>query len=113
PVLVRLRQPTTTGFIGGERSVETLQISGPRRPACIGSRQVVLAAAQQGTMVRHRLRPRWLGGRWCTGTYDGRLTYQLQPACDPGPVRTRVEACPMFIMPPRTLATFHFRVTAR
>jgi hypothetical protein len=65
-------------------------------------------------MIRHRLRPRWLGGRWCTGTYDGRVTYQVQPACvDPGPIRARVVACPMFIMVPRTLATFRFRVTAR
>jgi len=113
-VLVRFRQPMTTGYNGGELTVEALQISGPSRPRCIGSGRVVLAAAQSGTTIRHTLRPRWLGGRWCTGTYDGRVTYQVQPACtDPGPVRARIIACPMFIMAPRTLATFHFRVTAR
>jgi hypothetical protein len=75
---------------------------------------VVLAAAPSGTTIRHTLRPRWLGGRWCTGTYNGQVTYQVQPACtDPGPVKAMVIACPMFIMAPRTIATFHFRVTAR
>jgi hypothetical protein len=113
-VLVRFRQPMTTGETGDERSIEALEVSGPSRPQCIGSRRVVLAAAQAGTKIRHLLRPRWLGGRWCTGTYDGRVTYQVQPDCtDPGPVKAKDVACPMFIMAPRTLATFHFRVTAR
>ena len=104
----------TTGYTGVEQSIEALEVSGPSRPQCIGARRVVLAAAQAGTTIRHMLRPRWLGGRWCTGTYEGRVTYQVLPSCtDPGPVRGRVVACPMFIMAPRTLATFHFRVTAR
>lgn len=113
-VLVRFRQPITTGYNGAQRRIEALQISGPSRPQCIGSRRVVLAATQAGRMVRHRLHPRWLGGRWCTGIYRGRVTYQIEPACvDPGPVRATSVACPMYIMAPRTLATFHFRVTAR
>jgi hypothetical protein len=112
-VLVRFRQPISTGYSGDERSLEALEISGPSRPECIGFRRVVLAAAPAGTMIRHRLRPRWLGGRWCTGVYRGRLTYQVEPACGPGPVRAIPIACPMFIMAPRTIATFHFRVTAR
>ena len=113
-VLVRFRQPLTTGSNADERTVEALEVSGPARPECIGSARVVLASARAGTMVSRRLRPNRLGGRWCTGTYDGRLTYQEQPVCtDPGPVRAKVVACPMFIMAPRTLATFHFRVTAR
>lgn len=113
-VLVRFRQPMTTGYTGGERTIEALQISGPSRPRCIGSRRVLLAAAQAGTMIRHRLRPRWLGGRWCAGLYRGRVTYQVEPACSgPRPLRTNVIACPMFISAPRTVATFRFRVTAR
>jgi hypothetical protein len=113
-VLVRFRQPMTTGDNGDERSFEALDVSGPSRPRCIGSRRVVLAAAREGTTIRHMLRPRWLGGRWCTGTYEGRVTYQVEPDCtDPGPVKAKAIACPMFIMAPRTLATFHFRVTAR
>jgi hypothetical protein len=103
----------TTGDNGDERSFEALQISGPSRAQCIASTRVVLPAAREGTTIRHTLRPHWLGGSWCTGTYEGRLTYQVEPACtDPGPVKAKVVACPMFIMAPRTLATFHFRVTA-
>ncbi|HLI58737.1 MAG TPA: hypothetical protein VKV21_03640 [Solirubrobacteraceae bacterium] len=117
-VLVRFRQPMTTGYSGDERAIEALEISGPSRPVCIGSRRILLGAAPAGTMMRHRLRPRWLGGRWCTGLYRGRLTYQVEPACGPGPIRAMPAAptpiaCPMFIMAPRTIATFHFRVTAR
>jgi len=112
-VLIRFRQPMTTGENGDERSFETLEVSGPSRPECIGSRRIGLAAAHEGTTIRHTLRPRWLGGRWCTGTYEGRITYQVEPSCiNPGPVQVKVIACPMFIMAPRTLATFHFRVTA-
>ncbi len=113
-VLLRFRQPITTGDIGVEQLVEALEVAGPSRAQCIGSRRIVLAAAREGTMIRHMLRPRWLGGRWCTGTYVGRVTYQVQPDCTaPGPIKARFIACPMFIMAPRTLATFHFRVTAR
>jgi hypothetical protein len=113
-VLIRFRQPMSTGDNGGERSFETLDVSGPSRPQCIGSRRIGLAAADEGTTIRHMLRPRWLGGRWCTGTYEGRVTYQVEPDCtNPGPVGVKIIACPMFIMAPRTLATFHFRVTAR
>jgi hypothetical protein len=113
-VLVRFRQPMTTGENGDERSWETLAVSGPSRPQCIGSRRVVLAAAPEGSTIRHMLRPRWLGGSWCTGTYEGRVTFQVEPDCtDPGPVKVKVIACPMFIMAPRTLATFRFHVTAR
>jgi hypothetical protein len=113
-VLLRFRQPMTTGDNGDEKSVEALQFSGPARAECIGSGRVVLAAARRGTTIRHMLRPQWLGGRWCTGTYQGRVTFQVQPQCtDPGPIKAKVTACPMFIMAPRTIATFHFRVTAR
>jgi hypothetical protein len=113
-VRLRLRQPMTTGDNGGERSVEAVDLTGPSRRGCIGTTRVVLAAAREGTTIRHTLRPRWLGGRWCTGTYEGRLTYQVQPDCtNPGPIGVKLVACPMFIMAPRTLATFHFRVTAR
>ena len=113
-VLLRFRQPVTTGHIADERSIEALQISGPSRAACIGSGRVVLPAARVGTIMRRTLRPSSLGGRWCTGTYRGRVTYQVEPACSQsGPVRAKLVACPMFIMAPRTLATFRFRVTAR
>jgi hypothetical protein len=113
-VVVRFRQPMTTGDNGDERSFEALEVSGATRAGCIGSRRVVLAAAREGTTIRHMLRPHWLGGSWCTGTYEGRVTYQVEPDCtDPGPVKAKAIACPMFIMAPRTLATFHFRVTAR
>ena len=113
-VLLRFRQPMTTGDNADERSVEAVGLTGPSRPQCIGSRRVVLAAAREGTTIRDTLRPRRLGGRWCTGTYVGRVTYQVQPDCsNPGPIGVKVVACPMFIMAPRTLATFHFRVTAR
>jgi len=112
-VLLRFRQPVTTGENGDERSFETLVFGGPSRPRCIGARRVVLAAAHAGTTVRHLLRPGFLGGSWCTGTYEGRLTLQVQPDCTgTGPVTAQAVACPMFIMAPRTLATFHFRVTA-
>lgn len=113
-ILLRFRQPMSTGDNGEERSVEALEVAGPSRPQCIGSRRVVLVAAREGRTIRDTLRPRRLGGRWCTGTYVGRVTYQVQPDCsNPGPIRVKVNACPMFIMAPRTLATFHFRVTAR
>lgn len=112
-VRLRFRQPVSTGTTAAGRSYDALMISGPVRRGCIGSRRVVLPAARRGTLIGHRLRPRRLGGRWCTGTYRGWVTYQDQASCpNPGPVRTRPLACPMYLVAPRTLATFRFRVTA-
>jgi hypothetical protein len=109
-VLLRFRQPVSTGTTAAGRSYDALMISGPARRGCIGARRVVLPAARRGTLIRHALRPRRLGGRWCTGTYRGWVTYQDQAGCrNPGP--TRPLPCPMYLVAPRTLATFRFRVT--
>jgi hypothetical protein len=109
-VTVSFRQPVTTGLLPGTRVSEALRVDGPARSGCISSGGVALAPRPSGTLMRRRLRPaRMHGGRWCLGVYQGSVTVSVFPVCTPGPVR----ACPMYVIAPRTIVTFRFRVTAR
>jgi hypothetical protein len=45
-----------------------------------------------------------VGGRWCTGTYQGRIVETVMPRCEPG------KLCPAFIGILRVVGTFKFRV---
>jgi hypothetical protein len=114
-VVIRFAQPQTTGKVGSEKVTESLRISGPSRTGCVGSDTAVLAPATVGTMMHLTLRPAPLGGAWCTGRYRGALMVASEPSCLAGPIHTIGDgfvACPMFMMAPRTVATFHFQVFA-
>ena len=58
-------------------------------------------------MVRTTLNPARLGGRWCAGTFHGRVVESERIICGGPPV----DACPQLVIAPRVIARFTFRVT--
>ncbi len=109
-VVLRFRQPDTTGVRDGERFTETVRVNGPSRSGCVGAGSVGVGDADAGTAMRVTLRPYRLGGRWCTGLYRGRVQIVTGPSC---PVGGPPHACPMWLSAPRFVAgyDFRFRVT--
>jgi hypothetical protein len=110
---VRFSIPQATGTTGGVRRTASLVISGPHRSGCAGSAGVALSAAAAHHTFHVALRPASAHARWCPGTFRGRLMETEAPACPPGPVTARPTVmCPLYIVAPRVLARFRFRVTA-
>src|ERR1700684_377779 len=101
---VSLRIPSQTGTSGFIRRTDTLAVDDPHHSGCVGAAQMTLPAAAADTMVRIRLIPSRLGGHWCTGRFGGVVTETEQTSCPPE------KGCPLFVVAPRTIARFHFRV---
>jgi len=112
-VVIRFRQPVSTGALAGGRSSESVWLhpsSRPPRASCIVDAHVALVPSTAGTLVRRTLRPgRMRGGAWCLGSYRAVILLSQGPQCDPAPGHL----CPMLMMAPRELAQFRFRVTPR
>ena len=99
-----MRVPRATGQSGTQLTTDTLTISGPDRQGCAASATMVLPKAAAGERVVVKADPRRHGGRWCVGTFHGRLVETISIICTP------TRACPMVVVAPQTLARFHFRV---
>jgi hypothetical protein len=107
-VVVKFLQPVDTTSMSSLETTERLQVAGPTHSGCVGEGGVVVPAAQAGTSMTLTLRPGRLGGPWCLGTYRGTLIVSMMPRCGGPPVR----ACPQFVIAPRIVGHFSFRVTA-
>jgi hypothetical protein len=107
-VTVSFHQPSPAGLLPDQREVEALRVQARGHGGCIDDGSLAMTPAPAGRLVRRTLRPARLpGGRWCPGTYHGEITLSQFPRCDPGPLH----ACPLYVIAPRTLATFSFRVS--
>jgi hypothetical protein len=107
-VVVKFLQPVDTTSMSSLETTERLQVAGPTHSGCVGEGGVIVPAAQTGTSMTLTLRPGRLGGPWCLGTYRGTLIVSMMPRCGGPPVR----ACPQFVIAPRIVGHFTFRVTA-
>jgi len=85
--VVSFRAPVRTGVVGSIR-LRDLLIAAPVAAGggCIGHVSVPVPDAHRAALVRVRLDPIALGGRWCTGTYHGKVI-ELQTAVCPLTVR--------------------------
>lgn len=112
-VRVSFRQPTPAGLLPDVRIVERLHVQGPAHTSgCLDSAGMAIGAAPAGSMVHRTLRPGNIA-HWCLGRFHGQITLSRFPICDPGPIHGQSHVCPMYVVAPRTIATFGFRVTAR
>src|SRR5579863_2618322 len=90
--VVSFRAPVRTGVVGSVRLRDLLTAAPVSGGAgCIGQVSVPVPDAHRGAQVRIRLDPIALGGRWCTGTYHGKVV-ELQTAVCP-----RGTACPTYV----------------
>ncbi len=89
---VSFRVPARTGTINGAHRYDELTGSASTSGGCIASFSVRAPNAPAGTRVSVTLDPRALGGRWCPGTYAGRVEQLQTPVCPHG------EACPLYIV---------------
>jgi hypothetical protein len=90
---VSFRVPQSTGRMSGGQPYDVLngQASAPSA-GCIPSFAVRVPAAVAGTHLTVTLAPRALGGRWCPGSYAGRLEQLQEPVCPQGKV------CPLVVV---------------
>jgi hypothetical protein len=103
---VSLRIPAATGSTGGVRRTNELSVNGPQRAGCVSHAAMGLPAEPANTLVRMRLNPRKLGGRWCVGTFQGLITEDSSIICNPRPQYV----CPELVIAPETIGKFKFRV---
>jgi len=89
---VSFRVPESTGTVSGAHRYDELTGSASAPGGCIANFSVRARNATAGTRVSVTLNPRTLGGRWCPGTYAGRVEQLQTPVCSPG------QACPMYIV---------------
>jgi hypothetical protein len=115
-VVVKFLQPVDTTSMSSLETTERLEVAGPTHSGCIGQSGVVVPAAQAGSSMTVTVRPVTLtlrpdrpGGLWCLGTYRGTLIVSMMPRCGGQPIH----ACPEFVVAPRTVGHFSFRVTPR
>jgi hypothetical protein len=110
---ISVRNLAQTGMIGTMQRFDALTVSGPHRAGCVGSGGMTLPSAAANQVIRVALSPARIGtgpnGRWCTGTFLGRVVQTTRFTC--GPPEQIV--CPMLEVRPQPIATFSFRVARR
>jgi hypothetical protein len=99
------RLPERTGTYGSVRRYD-LVVGSASAPAagCLSGFSVRVPDAQAGTRVRVALDPHRLAGRWCPGTYRGKIEELQRPACRRG------EMCPAYVILRRAFGHFSLQV---
>jgi hypothetical protein len=88
---------------------DTITVQGPHRSGCMGTVDRRLRAAAADTAFTVALNPSRTNQHWCAGRFKGELVQTETYHCPGGP--PAAIACPLFLVAPRTLARFSFRVT--
>jgi hypothetical protein len=100
---VKFTAPEKTGTVSGATRRYQVGAATSQQQGCVASANKSVGASRAGARVSTTLTP--IGGRWCTGTYRGKIVETVTPKCAPGKV------CPAFIGILRTIGTFKFRVS--
>lgn len=102
---IRFRAPDRTGRKAGSERRYLLSVSGPANEQdCLDGADRALPFSRAGARVKALLDPRHLGGRWCTGTFHGRVEEIRTLVCPHG------TACPRFVELLGTIGRFRFTV---
>lgn len=95
----------STGVHGHTRVFDEVSVQTLTTPTnCVGSASVPVLDVERGKHVEVRLDPRLLGGRWCTGTYHGRVLALQTLICPRG------SFCPTYVKVLGVLGRFSFTV---
>jgi hypothetical protein len=103
--VLSFRAPERTGVYGASQRHDSLTASPPGSArGCITTLDVGVPDARAGALVRVRLAPRRLGGRWCAGTYHGQIEEVQTAVCRRG------EVCPAYVLLRGVVGRFALRV---
>jgi hypothetical protein len=100
--VVKFTAPEKTGTVSGATRRYQVGAATSQQQGCVASANKSVGASRAGARVSTTLTP--IGGRWCTGTYKGKIVETVTPKCGIGKV------CPAYIGVLRTIGTFKFRV---
>ena len=100
---VKFTAPEKTGTVSGATRRYQVGAATSQKQGCVASADKSVGASRAGARVSTTLTP--IGGRWCTGTYKGKIIETVMPKCGIGKV------CPAYIGILRTIGTFKFRVS--
>ena len=101
--VVTFTAPNRTGTVSGATRRYQVGAATPQKQGCVATANKSVGASRAGARVSTTLTA--VGGRWCTGTYKGRIVETITPRCEPG------KACPAFIGILHVVGTFRFRVS--
>ena len=99
---VKFTAPEKTGTVSGATRRYQVGAATSQQQGCVASANKSVGASRAGARVSTTLTP--IGGRWCTGTYKGKIVETVTPKCGIGKV------CPAYIGILRIIGTFKFRV---
>jgi hypothetical protein len=103
--VVSFTVPQRTGRYGSSQRHDVLSASAPTgSSSCLNTLDVKVPDARAGAHERVVVDPRKMGGRWCEGTYRGRIE-ELQIA-----VCARGLACPTYVLVRGTVGRFSLHV---
>ena len=100
---VKFTAPEKTGTVSGATRRYQVGAATSQKQGCVATANKSVGASRAGARVSTTLTP--IGGRWCTGTYKGKIVETVMPKCGIGKV------CPAYIGILRTIGTFKFRVS--
>ena len=100
---VTFTAPDRTGTVSGSTRRYQVGAATSQKQGCVASAFKLVGASRAGARASATLTP--VGGRWCTGTYKGKIVETVMPRCQPG------KLCPAFIGILHVVGTFRFRVS--
>jgi hypothetical protein len=100
----------TTGTTGNVSVADSISVSGPSHPGCVGQAEIPMRSAAADTPFKITLNPSRLDGHWCAGRFTGTLLERHTTSCGPPPAPQQI-VCPLYVLAPRVIGRFAFRVT--
>jgi hypothetical protein len=100
---VTFTAPDKTGTVSGAVRRYQVGAATSQKQGCVASANKPVGASRAGARVSTTLTP--VGGRWCTGTYAGKIIEIFMPKCGIG------KLCPAYVGVLRVVGTFKFRVS--
>jgi hypothetical protein len=108
--VLRFSIPDATGTSGDVNVSDSISVNGPSRAGCVGQAEIPLRSAAAGTAFKITLSPSQADGRWCAGRFTGALLERRTTICPPPPDEEQI-VCPLYVLAPRVIGRFSFRVT--
>lgn len=100
---VTFTAPDKTGTVSHAIRRYEVGAATAQQQGCVATANQSVGASRAGARVTATLTP--VGGRWCTGTYKGKIIETVMPKCGIG------KLCPAYIGILHVVGTLKFRVT--